>query len=415
MVAVNYSSRLNAASERIVIPRDLGLGIASVNGQLLDGDVMVSLVNDENGFTRLEADWRELESHNPDTALFQSFDWCRNHFSFYKGNGAFKPRIIVIRENMQLVAVLPLVLKDDARLSVLTGLSEPFQQYTDILIRPGTDIASLRKPLMAAMKQSGADYLHFGQVREDGKLAAVLEGIVPPSGEIDAAPYIRVADFPDHETYFRTINSKTRKNLRNLRNRLEREAPLTHHLIRGGEEMAELIKRAYDGREAWLERLGITSRAFRDDEFQSFLKRFTEPEKTNGIETIAMALRHGDTPVSDQWGFVYRGRYYAFMATWNPDYEPFSPGRLHLDEVIRTCFAEGYKVADFMIPAASYKMSWTKDAAPVRDHVLALSPRGRAYTSLWLNFARPLAKRIAFALPPTIRGLLIKKLLPVVE
>jgi CelD/BcsL family acetyltransferase involved in cellulose biosynthesis len=377
--------------------------------------ILVSLISDAAGFAALENDWRDLEKQNPNTLLFQSYDWCYNHMRFSKNNSGFKPRIIAIRRNMKLVALLPLVLKDQGRLSVLTGFSEPFQQYTEILVKPRTDLDILRQPVRAAMKRSGADYFHFGQVREDGNLANLLKGIAPPSGERDGAPFVVITDFPDHETYFATINAKTRKNMRNLRNRLERDAPLTHHVIRGGQEMADLVQRAYEGREAWLERMGITSRAFRDDEFLDFLQRFATDGKAEGVETIAMSLRHGDKPVSDQWGFVYRGRYYAFMATWNPEYEPFSPGRLHLDQVIRTCFDEGLEIADFMIPAASYKLTWTQNIAMVRDHVLPLTMRGRAYTSLWLGFARPLSKRLVFAMPPTLRSFLVKKLLPVVE
>jgi CelD/BcsL family acetyltransferase involved in cellulose biosynthesis len=150
-------------------------------------------------------------------------------------------------------------------------------------------------------------------------------------------------------------------------------------------------------------------------DFGAFLQRFSHPDKANGIETIAMSLMHGETPISDQWGFVYRGRYYAFMATWNPDYEAASPGRMHLGEVIQTCFEEGFDIADFMIPAASYKLTWTDHAAPVKDYVLALGLRGQIYTSLWLNFARPLSKRVFFALPAGVRGKLVKSVLPLVE
>ncbi|MGB7286394.1 MAG: GNAT family N-acetyltransferase [Salaquimonas sp.] len=367
----------------------------------------------------LESAWRKLELDCPNTVLFQSFDWCQNYLSFRAADESnaenFKPVVVTLWENKVLVGLMPLALQAKGRMTVLTGFSEPFQQYTEILLNPSIGKSKLRQVFLDSLKSTGADYFHFGQVRQDGQLARLLEGVVSPSGEQDAAPYVSLQAFDGYDEYLKTVKSKTRKNLRNARNRLERDAPVVHHIARHGDLMAQVVKRAYEGREAWLESLGITSRAFRDDDFQAFLNCCADDEQAKGIDTIAMSLTHGDTPISDQWGFVYRGRYYAFMATWNPDYEAASPGRLHLGEVIKTCFDEGFETADFMIPAASYKLTWTADAAPVRDYVLAISTRGTIYAKLWLDFARPLSKRIFFKLPAGLRGLLVKKILPTVE
>lgn len=367
----------------------------------------------------LEDEWRALESVCPDTTLFQSFDWCRNYLEFREETNrdgmALKPVIITIRLDGKLVGLMPLVLQPKGKMTVLTGFSEPFQQYTEILLDKTVNPSEARKMFLSALNSTGADYFHFGQVRQDGKLAQLLEGIVLPSGEQDAAPFVQVADFANYEAYLKTIRSKTRKNLRNARNRLERDAPVVHETARRGELMQQVVDRAYEGREAWLERLGITSRAFRDDDFEAFLKRCADDTKAQGVDTIAMSLKHGDTVISDQWGFVYRGRYYAFMATWNLEYEACSPGRLHLGEVIKACFDEGFGTADFMIPASSYKLTWTADAAPVQDYVLGISVKGKLYTKLWLDLMRPLSKKIFFKLPASLRGLLVKNVLPSVE
>ncbi len=362
-------------------------------------------------------EWRRLEALCPDTVLFQSYDWCCNFHVFAEetrtGEGRFRPIVVIIRKNGTLVGLMPMALQTKRKMKLLTGFTEPFQQYTEILLDPSVEVAGLRNAFVAELKKTGADYLHFGQVRQDGKLAELLEGIARPSGELDAAPFVAISDFYDHETYLKTIRSKTRKNLRNARNRLERDAELVHHVGRDGDLMREVVARVYEGREAWLERLGITSRAFRDENFEAFLKRFSDDDKAKGVETLAMSLKHGGVPVSDQWGFVFRGRYYAFMATWNPLYEAASPGRLHLGEVIKTCFDEGLATADFLMPASSYKMTWTDQAVPVTDYVLATSLRGKLYCGLWLDLVRPLAKRIFFKFPAGIRGSIMKMFLRV--
>ena len=382
----------------------------------------IDIVTDPAAILALGDAWQALEAQCPDTVFFQSFAWCRNFLEFSVGNPNFAPRVITLRDKCadggsRLVGILPLALQKKGQLKVLTGFAEPFQQYTDILLDPSVRTAGLICHLLAALKKTGADYVHFGQVREDSALARIANGILLPLGERDAAPYIRLSQFENHDEYHKTVRSKTRKNLRNARNRLERDAPVTHETAWEGPLLSEVIERAYEGREAWLERLGITSRAFQDEDFEAFLKRFsdaTEPA-VNAISTIAMSLKHGDKPISDQWGFVYRGRYYAFMANWNPEYEASSPGRLHLGEVIRTCFEEGFETADFLIPASSYKLSWTDDMMPVCDLVLPLTRKGSLYARLWLGFIRPRAKQLFFRLPAGLRQLLVKKVVPMVE
>lgn len=394
-------------------------GIANLCDVSALRELTVDVIAADKDIVALESDWRRLEALCPNTVLFQSYDWCNNHLLFSRsikqGDEQFRPLVICVREKGRLVGLLPLCMQTKNRMQILTGFSEPFQQYTEILLEKGVDFKLVRKALMSALKLTGADYFHFGQVRQEGQLAKLLDGAVPQSGELDGAPYVALKDFADHETYLKTIRSKTRKNLRNARNRLERDGEVTHRLSRKGALMEEVVDRTFAGREAWLERMGITSRAFRDDDFKAFLDRFSNPATAKGVDTVAMSLKQGDKPVSDQWGFVYRGRYYAFMATWNPEFEAVSPGRVHLGEVIKTCFEEGFETADFMIPASSYKLTWTDHVAPVSDYVLALSKRGKVYTGLWLNLIRPLSKRIFFKLPAGVRGLLVRKVLPSVE
>ena len=119
---------------------------------------------------------------------------------------------------------------------------------------------------------------------------------------------------------------------------------------------------------------------------------------------MAMSLTLDDKPIADQWGFVFNGRYYAYVATWAPEFEESSPGKLHLEEVIRACKERGVAVADFLMPAARYKFTWASAAMPVADYALPLSLSGRIAFSLWAARVRPFLKRIAMRLPPGVRS-----------
>jgi CelD/BcsL family acetyltransferase involved in cellulose biosynthesis len=299
-------------------------------------------------------------------------------------------------------------------LKCATGLCEPFQLYTELLLAPQIAPEEIAPILKRAFRDLPADYLHLGQVREEGTLARCLRLLHSRAVDGDVAPYVDLTAWPDFDSFLKSRNAKTRKNMRNAANRLKRDGELCHKAARSAQESQDIIARCHAGREAWLQRLGLISQAFREENFGEFLARFADTRAT-GIETLAMTLEHNGRPIADQWGFVYRGRYYAFMATWDGDYEAFSPGRLHLGEVIKTCYDRGIAVADFMIPGVAYKFTWTESAAPVRDHVLGLRLRGHLQVLLWLGLLRPAAKRVFGSIPPQLRGFLVRRVLPLIE
>lgn len=367
----------------------------------------VELVRSREAFDALETEWRALEERSEGAIFFQSFDWCRNFLDHAAREGGCDMFIAVARERGKAVAILPMALQSLNGLKILTGLSEPFQQYTEMLADPQCDPQAAFLAMLPLIRSSRADCLHLGQVRRDGNLHRGITGTVPPSGEEDGAPYVPIGEYKDFAAFQQTVNAKTRKNMRNARNRLERDAPVTHDAVRCGEVLADAIDRSYHGREAWLERQGLTSRAFRKTDFGAFLDRFKQPENT-GIDTIAFVLRHGLTPMADQWGFVHKRRYYAFMARWEEGYEEASPGKMQLGAILELCHGEGIDVADFLMPAARYKFTWARECVPVQDHVLALTIRGWIHNTLWLQWARPLAKKTLEAMPARLRGGILK-------
>ncbi|MCB1492841.1 MAG: GNAT family N-acetyltransferase [Rhodobiaceae bacterium] len=349
-----------------------------------------------------ETMWTALEDRAQGATLFQSFAWCRTAAEHMARRGTTALYIVCVTMRDEAVAILPLAIQRKGIRTILTGLSEPFQQYTDMLAAPGHSPASLFALMRDTIVKSGADYVHFGQVRADSALYQALGTAIPPCGEDDAAPCITLTDWPDYETYLKSIKSKTRKNMRNARNKLERTGAIEHQAGSDPDLLCGVISRTYEGRVDWLERMGLTSRAFRNAGFKAFVDRFKAPGST-GIETVAMSLTLDGKPIAEQWGFVHKGRYYAFISNWDDTYAESSPGRLHLGEVIRSCYESGVTSVDFIIPAAPYKLTWAPNTVPVQDHVWPLTVIGYIYYSIWLQRLRPFAKSCVESLPPALR------------
>jgi CelD/BcsL family acetyltransferase involved in cellulose biosynthesis len=314
----------------------------------------------------------------------------------------FDPVILTVCERGRLVGLLPLKRVRSGFARILTGFGEPYQQYTDVLLSPDASCSAARRLVDAACQLAGADGLSLLKIRDDSPLAALLAERGAIRSNPDAAPFVDLAPFADFDAYHATINVKTRKNMRNARNRLSRSGTLVHRVLTDDAEVDALVARTHAGRERWLDALGLTSRAFRDPTFEDFARALAAPG--SGVEVMAMSLTLDGRPVADQWGLVFNNRYYAYVASWAAEFEEASPGKLHLEEVIRSCHQRGIAVADFLMPAVPYKFTWTDQAMPVADYSLPLSLRARLYTSLWAGRVRPALKRLALRLPPPLRS-----------
>lgn len=363
----------------------------------------IEIVADRASFDRLEPDWLALEDAAAATAVFQGFRWCRavwdHHVAHKQG---FQPRILTIRDAGRLVGILPLQIVRTGVARTATGMGEPYQQYTEILLAPDAPRATAFRLVDAAMRLPGSDGLELLKVRDDSPLASLLAARGATRGNADGAPFVELRPFAAFADYYATVNAKTRKNMRNTRNRLGRVGRLDHVVHTEPAAIAALVARTHEGRERWLEAQGLTSRAFRDPSFGAFAQGVAAPD--SGMEVLAMSLTLDGKPIADQWGLVHNGRYTAYFATWDPAFEEWSPGKLHLEEVFRTVHERGLGVADFLMPALRYKLTWTDSVMPAADYALASSLRAKLQFTIWSGAVRPALKRLAYRMPAGLRG-----------
>ncbi|MDB5506994.1 MAG: family N-acetyltransferase [Devosia sp.] len=373
-------------------------------------DRTTALVFTREGFDAIADEWRDLEIAVRGAVLFQSAGWSRAIFDFeaQRGNSRFSPVIVTLREAGTLVAVLPLEKIRAAGQRLLVPLGHAYQQYTELLATPGLDAAdALRRLVAAARAATPADAIKLFKVRADSLLHHALPATVVTVGDTMAAPYIDLSAHADFEAYLSTIRTKTRKNIRSGRNRLERIAPLTHEVGDTPEARGEAIARTLEGRAQRLRDQGLTSRAFHDRDFIEFctgLATRTDP----GLKVATFTLRHGDLPVSEQWGFVHNQRFYLFATTRDFTSSEESPGKLHMQSAIEAWFGMGLKQADLMVPAMPYKLTWATGTVAAADHVIPLTRTGWLVAHVWDRQVRPFAKRTMLALPPRLRGTLLK-------
>ncbi len=361
--------------------------------------------------TGLADQWALLEASAKGNVLFQSFAWARTLLETPSVSQSVK--IFALFDQAELIALLPLRLEQQRFLRVLTGFAEPFQQYTDMLYNQAYAPADLLRFLTPHLQQVGADLIHLRQVREGGPLFQYARTHFTPMGEEEGAPWLDLSQWESFEDYLKSISARSRKTIRNQRNRLHKTAGLSHRVVRQDEKDLEaMVLSTLSGRENWVETMGYSSRALEGKGLRDFLAHWLK-RPPDGCELIAFELKHGDVVISTEWGFLFKDCYSAYMADWNPDYEQSSPGKLHQIDVIEACFALGIDKIDFLKPASRYKLTWAQEVASVCDTVSPLSWKGWIYAQFWLKHLRPLARRTVLALPQDQRSALmsiVKKL-----
>ena len=358
----------------------------------------------------LEHEWRQLEQGTKAAIFFQSFDWCRYIWRTriaHPGPGSPEPRVVVVRDADGVVAIWPLAIARSAGCRFAQDLGEPFGQYSDILLAAHADIDAVMRVALAEIGRWRVDGIVLRKVRADAGLAGWMKARASRLGAGELAPAVELSAFDSFDAYRRSLNAKTRKNLRNYRNRLSREGRIHHTVIDAEPDRSIMIQRCFLERSDWLETSGQSSTAFADPLFQSIVGGLARAER--GAPAV-IAMRLGleqpggtDADLSVHWGFVHQGRYYAFMAAKNPAFDDCSPGRLHLEDVVAACAERGVGTVDFLLPAMPYKQTWATTSVEVDGYGLPLTTRGRLLIRGWHGSLRPALKAALVALPPGVR------------
>jgi CelD/BcsL family acetyltransferase involved in cellulose biosynthesis len=98
-----------------------------------------------------------------------------------------------------------------------------------------------------------------------------------------------------------------------------------------------------------------------DPDVTTFYTRLAEREAELGNLRLSF-LRVGGKRIS--FSYILRSQYtlYGVKIGYDPEYQAYSPGHLHLNLILRDAFAEGYKEYDFLGADDAWKFDWTNES-----------------------------------------------------
>ena len=375
----------------------------------------VRLVTGLDEFDTLRHGWEALERAPSDhgATFFQSFAWCRHvaRIRLQRSPARFRLLVAALYDGPRLAGVWPLSLQRRSGLWTLCTLDAPFGQLAGILCGRADWIEPGVAAVLAQVRTSRlADAISIANVIEGSPLQCALIAAGAKTGRSNEIVQVDMRGAATFVDYQRTLNTKTRKNLRNAMNRLTRHGDVVHSVLTphgsDGTDLTALIKQTFDGRLAWMQQLGKSTDAFRDADFRPLVESVCAAD---GLHPIGFELRARGEVIASQWGFAHEGRYYAYISARDQDHDQFSPGRLHLGSVIEACKSRGLDVLELMAPAARYKVMWSNRVTGIHDMWLPFSARARVTLGV-LGIATPAVHAMARALPPALKSRLARRL-----
>jgi CelD/BcsL family acetyltransferase involved in cellulose biosynthesis len=224
-------------------------------------------VRDDDAFATMRPEWNALHVKCPTATVFSSHAWLYSWWCHYGRPGRL--RILVVRRNEQLVAVVPLMTVLRFGIPVLAGIGTGLSDYGGILLDGQHAEATLRLIVNTLKSDRGWRVLDLTEIRADEPVHELACAWPGPHCDVVASTCL---ELPGREIddLLSTLPSKTRGTIRRKLKRVdaldisERHVPPTE-LAGAVTSMLELHERQWVGR-------GINPE-HRADRFQNFLRR----------------------------------------------------------------------------------------------------------------------------------------------
>ena len=366
----------------------------------------LSMVTTIAALEQLSADWRDLHSAcaHPH-GVFQSADWCLIWARIYaRPELGIEPCVITGYQDGALVFLWPLMKVKHGPLTILRWLSDPFAQYGDVVVRPGTDARPWCRGAMDLLRQlKGIDCLRLRHVREDSAVHPFLAEHFHEDGEADTAPFLDLTAYPTEAEYDKRYTREQRKRRGKIKKSLSAMGAVDFQMLPPGSLMDRAMDQAVVQKRQWLDERGLYSKPLHCPYLEPFLRELSR-NAGGAVSLVTSCLKAGDRPVSWEIGLRCGKSHFGFITAHDTSLTDASPARLHMDMSQRQAIRDGMGIFDLMIPGDPHKQSWSNGRMTVREYHAPLSLAGRLYGFGYLSLLRPLARRFYYSAPASLRA-----------
>lgn len=322
--------------------------------------------------------WVDIESISL-CSPFQSFIWLE-HWQKSVGDPLLKisPCIVVIRDNKDVIALLPLGKRKSFGIEVLEWLGGNNTDYMCPLISKKNNLfisefINIWDEVLEKLKPVDLVFLSKQfDLKERNPFVSRLKNKVV----MNSHSSLLTEDWESFST--ESLSKKVLSDSRRQRRRLSELGKLSFNIADDKDDIRKITKimlkqksRRYTETGSW-DMLSIGS--YRD--FYLNLKK-----NLGELGNVHVSYLSLDNKIlATHWGLVSSDRFYYLMPTHEGEgWDKFSPGKLLLEHLIKWSIDNNLKIFDLTVGDESYKKKWSNTVSPIYEHVNPYSLAGKIY------------------------------------
>jgi CelD/BcsL family acetyltransferase involved in cellulose biosynthesis len=349
-------------------------------GLSLRDDVEELILSTTTDMDAIRASWINLE-HRAAGHVFQSWAWVSQWHTHVGRARNIEPFVVMAsRRDGSLAALLPFGIETSRGLRILVWLGDEHADYKGPLID---------RSLLQRMTRDVVETLFDAAIRMAPGIDLVRLLEMPVTLDAGDHPLLCYKHFmspmashsvalgTDFDSFFKERRgTSSRKKLRQKARRLTAAHGDTRMEIAGTKsQRSRMIAALVEQKRSRLSEMGVDD-VFEAAEVRAFYRSLAENHPDICQISAFMA---GDTITAANWGLVWGDRYYYVLSTMaDGEMRAFSPGQLHLNDLIAWSIDKGLKTFDFTAGDEAYKDDWCDTVMPLFDVHIGLTTRGRA-------------------------------------
>jgi CelD/BcsL family acetyltransferase involved in cellulose biosynthesis len=327
-------------------------------------DLAIEEVTGGAEFEALAPAWDDLWRRAPAATPFQSPAWL---IPWWREIGGGDLRVLVARQDRELVGLLPLYLQHEDEGRKLLPLGIAISDYLDGLFEErlgGMAAEAMLRHL------AGRDDWRRCELHPLRPGTPLLEACAPPSvtDEVLAFEPCLAVEVPAGATQLRDVlPSKIRDNLANYRRRAERTGRVSFETATAATlpEFVEALFRLHDARWQQLGCPGVLA----DPAIRRFHRAAAPRLQSSGLLRLH-ALRLDERIIAVMYALHARERAYCYLCGFDPEFGALSPGTLILGHSIWHAVREGAREVDFLRGQERFKYFWGVRERPCYGRML---------------------------------------------
>ncbi|WP_420134706.1 GNAT family N-acetyltransferase [Rhodopseudomonas sp.] len=311
--------------------------------------------------------------------VFQSHAWISAWWHALPDQQRRSLVIVLAWRDDTLGAVMPLATCKLHGVRVLEWAAKDYSDYSDVLLRPGTDTALVGRMWATVNAEGGFDAAYLGHLLPTAVATALTRrtagGFALHPHHRQASSLRVVGPWPNGQAWFDSQSGNARRNYRRSLKNLSEGAKVEFRRLGPGEQLGPALQRCAELKRAWCKRNGLVAPLF--DEGSLMLPALAQVLADKHLLHVFVLERDG-VIVAVTINFVQHDTMMAYVTTYDATFERSSPGYILLFDYIRWAIDHGATSIDFLCGDEDYKYRFANQQVTLASYVGGRTLLGKA-------------------------------------